>query len=133
MRPGNRLGSARLGTEWPKRPPRQMDARDEDEAGRSRGRGILGVTGYTYLLLGELLAASLLADLVALVVAAGGAFAAVILALAADAFAAAFALLLRRLRERWTRRKRRRRREGEVGGCVVVGRCRCRVLDWVLL
>lgn len=69
----------------------------------------------TYLLLGELLATSLLADLMALVVAAGGAFAAVILALAADAFAAALALLFRL-------QNRGGRREGVVvGGVVGVG------------
>lgn len=72
------------------------------------------VNMWTYLFLGELLAASLLADLMALVVAAGGAFAAVILALAADAFAAALPLLFRL-------QNRGGRREGVVGGVVVVG------------
>lgn len=90
-----------------------------DRQRRTKGeKGRVSVNGnwllVTYLLLGELLAASLLADLVALVVAAGGALAAVILALAADALAAALALLLR-LQDRWARR----RREGVVGGGVV--------------
>lgn len=53
----------------------------------------------THLLLGELLAATLLADLVALVVAAGGALPAVVLPLASNALAAPLALLLR-LKER---------------------------------
>lgn len=91
---------------------------DRDGQTGSRRREGESVNGnwllVTYLLLGELLAASLLADLVALVVAAGGALAAVILALAADALAAALALLLR-LQDRWARR----RREGVVGGSVV--------------
>jgi hypothetical protein len=48
----------------------------------------------THLLLRQLLAATLLADLVGLVVAAGRALAAVVLLLATDAFAAALAFLL---------------------------------------
>lgn len=60
----------------------------------SKGKSVTPQNQRAYLLLGELLAAPRLADLVALVVPAGRALAAVFLARAADALAAALALLL---------------------------------------